>query len=102
MQLTVDSTERVENVLRAVGGLYGVELQVVGGSPAISATPARRRGATPAKSTRGGARPGRRKGRPVRRSNAADIRTWARANGQQISDRGRIPDSVVTAYQQAQ
>ena len=29
------------------------------------------------------------------------IREWARANGHQVSDRGRIPKSVIEAYQAA-
>lgn len=30
----------------------------------------------------------------------ADVRVWARSNGYEISDRGRIPTAVVTAYKQ--
>ena len=36
-----------------------------------------------------------------RRSDLADVRAWARANGYEISDRGRIPASVTEAYQAA-
>lgn len=104
MQLVLDSTEKLDNALRAVGGLYGVEVTVVGGA----ATPStRRRAAAPAnkaarggRGARGARRPGR-PGRPSRRPDASDIRTWARANGHAVSDRGRIPDSVVTAYERA-
>ena len=45
----------------------------------------RRRRARPA--------PGRRRG--------ADIREWARNRGHEIGDRGRIPDSVLAAYEAA-
>jgi Lsr2 len=41
---------------------------------------------------------GRRGGRDSRTS---DIREWAKANGHQVSDRGRIPASVVDAYEKA-
>ena len=34
--------------------------------------------------------------------NNAEIREWAKSNGMQVSDRGRIPASVVEAYEQAQ
>lgn len=34
-----------------------------------------------------------------KRSNMPDIREWARANGHEISDRGRIPVAVVEAYE---
>ena len=48
--------------------------------------------------------PGQRR-RPARTSSArqrsADIRTWAKANGIPVSDRGRIPASVAEQYQAA-
>jgi hypothetical protein len=50
--------------------------------------PAQRRG-------RGGARSAGDK------SKVADIRDWARKNGHQVSERGRIPKSVVEAYHAA-
>jgi hypothetical protein len=52
-------------------------------------------------------------GAPVRRARAAaarggggrdrtaEIREWARANGHQVSDRGRVPARVVEAYDAA-
>lgn len=44
----------------------------------------------------GGARPPR-----AGREQTAAIRTWARDNGHTVSDRGRIPKTVVDAYQAA-
>jgi hypothetical protein len=57
---------------------------------------------------------GRGTGRGRRRTQAADekparsnreetaaIREWARANGHKVNDRGRIPKSVIEAYQAA-
>ena len=35
------------------------------------------------------------------REQAGAIRDWARKNGHQVSDRGRIPASVVDAYESA-
>jgi hypothetical protein len=35
------------------------------------------------------------------REETAAIRGWARENGHQVSDRGRIPKSVIEAYQAA-
>nr|WP_234315638.1 MULTISPECIES: histone-like nucleoid-structuring protein Lsr2 [unclassified Streptomyces] len=35
-------------------------------------------------------------------SGAAAIRTWARENGYQVADRGRIPANIREAYKQAQ
>jgi hypothetical protein len=37
----------------------------------------------------------------VDREQAAAIRTWARENGHTVSDRGRIPKTVVEAYEAA-
>lgn len=37
----------------------------------------------------------------ARRSDLADVREWARANGHTVSDRGRIPASVLDAYDDA-
>jgi nucleoid-associated protein Lsr2 len=41
--------------------------------------------------------------KPVRasREDTAAIRQWARENGHQVSERGRIPNSVVEAYRAA-
>jgi hypothetical protein len=52
-----------------------------------------------------GDKPGRRRhsdgeGR-ANRDGAAAIRTWARENGHVVSDRGRIPKTVVEAYRAA-
>jgi Lsr2 len=40
-----------------------------------------------------------RRGGAGKRTGMPDIREWARANGHEISDRGRIPVAVVTAYE---
>ena len=37
--------------------------------------------------------------RGVQQSNVSEIRAWAKSNGYDISDRGRIPAAVVEAYQ---
>jgi hypothetical protein len=42
--------------------------------------------------------------RPVRTKVAADTRTvkeWARANGYQVNDRGRVPKAVIAAFDAA-
>ncbi len=39
--------------------------------------------------------------RSAKASELAEIRTWARANGFQVSDRGRISEEVRTAYEKA-
>lgn len=45
------------------------------------------------------------KGKPVTRTRAAtglkEIRAWARQNGYEVSDRGRVPEEIVQAYENA-
>jgi hypothetical protein len=54
-------------------------------------------------------RPSRARGRAFRARKAvqepasnAQIRSWARDNGYTVSDRGRVPAAIVSAYQDAQ
>lgn len=60
-----------------------------------------------AESRRVGARVGRRRGGRARAasanggSSASEVREWARANGHQVSDRGRVPASVMDAFRAA-
>ncbi|WP_342343410.1 histone-like nucleoid-structuring protein Lsr2 [Microbacterium sp. CFBP 8794] len=45
-----------------------------------------------------------RRARPARRANDVDlgaVREWARANGHTVSDRGRVPGTVLDAYTEA-
>ena len=49
----------------------------------------------------GGGGRGRSTGGRMDREQAGAIRDWARKNGHQVSDRGRIPGSVVDAYEAA-
>jgi len=51
-----------------------------------------------ARRIRGGGR-GRRTRTGRNRERNADIREWAREHGHEISDRGRIPESVIAAYE---
>lgn len=48
---------------------------------------------------------GRRRGRPHssggNNGTAREMREWARANGHQVSDRGRVPGEVMEAYRAA-
>jgi hypothetical protein len=47
---------------------------------------------------------GARRPRPVRTRIAADphtVKQWARANGYQVNDRGRVPKAVVAAFEAA-
>jgi hypothetical protein len=84
MQVTFDSSEPLERVLPVVAAVYGVEL-----TSAAELKPRGKRNVVPAAS-----------GRRSRRAkpDAGDVRTWARANGHQVSDRGRVPAAILNAY----
>jgi Lsr2 len=55
-----------------------------------------------ASGTRGAARAARSAApAPARRTDTAAVREWAREQGHQVSDRGRIPTHILEAYEQA-
>jgi hypothetical protein len=121
LKLTVDSSETLEDAMRVVGALYGVTL-VLPTDDQDASPPARKH---PSKTTTS-KRTTRRKPSAAKATGPvapaadaaqtkqetarvsasspsnADIRSWARENGLTVSDRGRVPDSVVTAYRNAQ
>jgi len=130
LKLTLDSTEPLEDAMRVLGALYGVTLVISPaeevGTRSASATaskPSRKSASKPASSKKTGNRAGSaaKKAQPVASSTRAskprskqktpqrsvaassnaDVRSWARQNGFTVSDRGRLPASVVTAYRNA-
>lgn len=106
MQVTIDSKDSLESTLRVVGSLYGVDLTVTspGAAPAQEEAPAAE---TPARRGRKAAA-GKRAGRGSRRSAASEssaadlaaVRAWARENGYEVSDRGRVSNAILDAYRQ--
>ena len=60
-----------------------------------------RGGRSSSSSSSGGGNRGRSTGGRMDREQAGAIRDWARKNGHNVSDRGRIPASVVDAYEAA-
>jgi hypothetical protein len=113
MQLTIDSTEPLDQVLKVVSSLYGVELAVV----STSGQPAAESAARPTPTTpRTQSRRTAKKSAPAaaarktaaanggaRRSAVSDlgaVRSWARAHGFQVSDRGRVSNAVLKAYEE--
>lgn len=114
MQVTIDSDEPLERVLRVVGALYGVELTVAlptegaagaAGAPAEAAPRPARAGTRPRRSgAAGGVRStpaGRRGARKPSEVDRAAVRDWARAHGYEVRDRGRVPNAVLTAYRES-
>jgi hypothetical protein len=93
MQVTIDDRQPLGDVLRVIGALYDVDLAVANGdSPQRRTANRPRRGASRPRASRSG----RRKG-PA----ASDVRTWARENGHEIRDRGRVPAAVIEAFNAA-
>lgn len=122
MKLTLDSNEPPEDAMRVVGALYGVTL-VVSSDDQDAIKPATENASKPAKkapnrrsssavkkstTTAPATKANARKQQPQAASRAAStpsnasIRSWARQNGLTVSDRGRVPASVMTAYRNAQ
>jgi len=112
-KLTVDSDEPLEDAMRVLGALYGVTLVISNEAqegtgaaqpPAAKREKAPGRGkARTRRSARRGA-PGQGQQTPPRAGRAAsnaDVRAWARQNGLTVSDRGRVPASVLNAYRDA-
>ena len=63
---------------------------------------ARRAGRSPvAPSQRRGGRAAGRAAGSADKNRVSEIREWARANGHQVNERGRIPATVVEAYEKA-
>lgn len=94
MQLTIDSSEPLDHVLRVVESLYGVELSATTKptAPRPKRVSAAKKAAKPATASRqSGAR-------TSAKTDPAIVRNWARANGHTVRDRGRVPASVLAAY----
>jgi Lsr2 len=103
MQLTIDSTEPLEHVLRVVESLYGVHLSITTKPPVdkpARSTSAKSQTRSPAARTsaKTTATTQRSASRNAAKTDPAIIRNWARANGHAISDRGRVPATILAAY----
>jgi hypothetical protein len=123
VKLTLKSSEPIENAMRVVGALYGVTLMVAPEKPeseqpleATESAPsgdARKSSRGPRATTRKGSRSGPAAPRPGAEAESpgsarslglasnAEVRSWARANGLTVNERGRIPASVQAAYRDA-
>lgn len=54
------------------------------------------------KAPRGGTKQGRPARSATNRERTAEIRAWAKQNGFQVNDRGRIPHEIIERYQAAE
>ena len=83
----IDLSDKNAAEMRDVLGKY------VAAARKVSSRGTRASGAGRSRATGGGGR--------MDREQAGAIRDWARSNGHQVSDRGRIPASVVEAFEAA-
>jgi hypothetical protein len=125
VRVTIDSTEPLDEVLKVLGAMYGVTLAVSDADPGTVPPPvadtdtpppssATEEGTAPPSSPAAEETPTPRRRRPSRRRapregrtardrvDNAEIRSWARENGYTVSDRGRVPATIVAAYREAQ
>lgn len=111
MQLTIDSAQPLDDVLRVVGAMYNVNLTVDGAGShtdgdrssarrrrADATKPRARRSKSSQKPTATG---GRRRRGGRRSASTADIRQWAVDRGYDIASKGRVPATIVDAYRSA-
>ena len=114
LKVTVDSSEPLEDAIRVLGALYGVTLVVAedrqeASKPAQRATRPRKRsastrpriGAAVGDAGAGKSRRARAAARSMGAPSNAEVRSWARQTGLTVSERGRVPASVLTAYRNA-
>jgi hypothetical protein len=108
VKISIDSNEALEDVLRVVGAAYDVTLTVHSADAATEGTPpsapSEVRSSRRSKSRKAAPRSSNSRGRSTEgRASVsnAQLRSWARENGHTISDRGRVPLAVVTAYREA-
>lgn len=95
----LDGTEGAETLVFGLdGATYEIDL-----SPENMTTVREALEPLVAKATRvDGKRKGRKPSAPAKQSDAAKVREWARENGHEVGNRGRIPVEVIEAYEAAQ
>jgi hypothetical protein len=94
MQLTIDSSQSLDDVLRVVGSMFNVTITAAGAdSEATRSAGKSRRSSSSRRSTAG---------RSARRlASPAEVRAWAVAHGHSVNGRGRIPAAIVSAFEAA-
>ncbi len=100
MQLTIDTSQDLDDVIRVVGALYNVQLGVVEAAKPTAVIPRPRgRGRSISSHRSSPRRSGRRPS--AGSASTAEVRAWAQTNGYEVNSRGRLPASVKTAFDAA-
>jgi len=116
LKVTIDSNDPLSEALRVLGAMYNVTLVVDATTSGPTNTVGPTNGKAPSRrSAKKAARNGRATkakraapARAARRSagaasapSAPELRSWARQQGYQVGNRGRMPAAVVAAYREA-
>ena len=111
VKISIDSNEPLEDVLRVVGAAYDVTLSVAPAeiTEGKTARSERSRGRSPrpgqarraTRNSSNGSNGRSRSAKDRAKVSNAELRSWARENGQTVNDRGRVPAAVIAAYRQA-
>ena len=113
MKITIDSSEPLESAIRVLGAMYDVTLTVATdasspapkskapGKPASSRASRRGEVAKTAAAAVSSRQPRRASKATANAVSASELRSWARANGYDVSSHGRVPAAVATAYRDA-
>jgi hypothetical protein len=115
LKVTIDSNDPLPEALRVLGAMYDVTLVVEAttSKPPDTAPPAngKRSRATAKTAARNGRATKGKRGTPTRSARRSagngtapggpELRSWARAQGYQVGDRGRMPAAVIAAYREA-
>jgi hypothetical protein len=94
MNLTIDTTQDLDDVLRVVGSLFNVTIATTD-----AGTETRRNAGKVRRSSSSRRSSGSRSAR--RASSPAEVRAWAVAHGHPVNGRGRVPASIVAAFEAA-
>ena len=103
VKISIDSNQdSVDEAVRVVGAVYGVTLTVDRGEVAVASTPTAmpKSSATRAPRKKVAASTRRRSSRGTAAAvpTSSELRAWAKREGMIVSDRGRIPRSVLDAW----
>jgi len=113
MKVTIDSSESLESAIRVLGAMYDVTLTVAAetATPAPKSRPtgkarssraSKRSGATKTTTAPAATKRSPRASKTTAKSvSASELRSWARANGYEVGNYGRVPATVATAYRAA-
>jgi hypothetical protein len=93
MQLTIDTSQDLDDVLRVVGSLFNVTITTT--DAVTEARPTAGKGRRSSSRRSSASRSARRAASP------AEMRAWAVAHGHNVNGRGRVPAAIVAAFEAA-